>query len=189
MSDEVLRTAELLNARGITAIVRQKTTVVVVPAANGQHETRTVSIPEAASLIVQQIGNSAPPVELVENALIIIGNEAQLYDKIARERDESYDEVEDRIVSTIVYFLHGCLQFDCLENSLIGELIGIIYRSNDNYSSDAFPDSMYERILAGCSDKLRRAGINLLFTQSRSGFRIVELTRIPPCDECQKMRK
>lgn len=189
MSKEVLQTAELLDARGITAIVRERETVVVVPAANGQHETRTISIPEAARLIVQQIGDDAPTVELVEIALVIIGSEAQLYDKIARERYESYDQAEDMIVSTIVYSLHACLKWEDSEDSLIGELINIIYRTWDEYSVDAYPYSMYERILAGCSDKLRRAGINLLFTQNCSGDRRVELTRIPPCDECQKMRK
>ena len=188
MSKEVLRTAELLDARGITAIVRERETVIVVPAANGQHEARTISIPEAARLIVQQIGNDAPTVELVEIALVIIGSEAQHYDKIARQRRQSYDSVEDGIVGAMFCFLHPCSMWDGAEGTLIFKLLSIIYRTDEDFS-DSFPLSMYERILDGCSDKLRRAGINLRFAENHDGCRQVRLTRIPPCDECRKMQK
>jgi hypothetical protein len=188
MSDEVLRTVELLEERGITAIVRQCKTFVVVPASNGQQETRTVAIPEAASLIVQHIGKADPTVELVKTALVMIGSVAQHYDGIARARNESYEQVEDGIVGAIVYLLHGGLMWRGDEDSLIYELLQIIYRTHDDFS-DAFPFSMYECVLAGCSDKLRRAGIDLRFPKRRKGVRQVLLTQIPPSDECQKMQK
>ena len=188
MSEEVMRTVELLEQRGITAIVRKYKTVVVVPAANGEPETRTVSIPEAASLIVNRIGKSDPTVELVEIALVIIGSVVQHFDKIARERHESYEQVENGVVGAIVYFMHDRSLWSGGEDELIEESLQTIYRTIEDFS-DAFPLSMYEYVLAGCSDKLRQAGINLLFTKRRYGVRQVQLTHIPPCDECQKLLK